>query len=115
MRFLFKILFFSLMFNSCMQIDCEKSAASQRENYDIEVILTEPPYGRGSFNLKGKDIHTNTNKKIENIQSRWYWQFKNYMEIGDTVIKRKGELTMYIHKKDTTMVFKWECQGKVYE
>lgn len=99
----------------CCNVDCEKSAASQRENYDIEVILTEPPYGRGSFNLKGKDIHTNTNKKIENIQSRWYWQFKNYMEIGDTVIKRKGELTMYIHKKDTTMVFKWECQGKVYE
>ncbi len=116
MKFVFKILclFLICILNSCMQIDCEKSATSQRENYDIEIILTEPPYGRGSFNLKGKDIYTNKIKNIE-IQSRWYWQFKDVMEIADTVIKRKGELTLYIHKKDTVMTFKWECQGKIYE
>ena len=37
------------------------------------------------------------------------------MEIGDTIIKRKGELSMFVHKKDTVMVFKHNCQGKVYE
>ncbi|HLV52091.1 MAG TPA: hypothetical protein VKY44_09070 [Flavobacterium sp.] len=49
------------------------------------------------------------------IVGRWYRRFINYMEVGDTIIKREGELILYIHKKDTTMIFKPECEGQVYE
>lgn len=114
MRFLFKILFFSLMFNSCVQIDCEKSAESYKKNYNLEVILTERPFIRGDMRFVGKKINSDEINTTR-IMGRWFRNYKDYMEVGDTVIKRKGELTMYIHKKDTTMVFKWECQGKVYE
>ena len=41
-------------------------------------------------------------------------QYKNEIEIGDTIIKRKGELTFNIHKKDTIISHEWECEGKTY-
>lgn len=36
------------------------------------------------------------------------------MSVGDTLIKQKGELVFYIHKKDTILSIPWECEGKVY-
>ena len=46
---------------------------------------------------------------------RWYRHYIEYMKVGDTIIKREQELILYIHKKDTTMLVKWECEGQVYE
>lgn len=37
------------------------------------------------------------------------------IELGDTIIKRKGDLIFYIHKKDTLITHYWNCGGKVYE
>lgn len=97
---------------SC-NIDCEKSSQSYR-NYNLEVILTERPTINAEMNFVGTKINSSEISTTK-IMGRWYRDYKGYMEIGDTIIKRKGELTMYIHKKDTVMVFKWDCQGKVYE
>ena len=37
------------------------------------------------------------------------------MEIGDTIIKRKGELKLSIHKKDAIITYKFICDNKTYE
>jgi len=111
-----KYLFITILINaplySC-DVDCEKSLQGYRD-YDIEVILTERPTINAEMNFVGTKINFNE-ITVTKIMGRWYRNYRGYMEIGDTIIKRKGGLTMYIRKKDTTMVFKVECQGKIYE
>jgi len=110
-RCFFIILFVLTSLYGC--IDCEKSARNQK-NYNIEIILTERPYIHGDMKFTGTKLNTEEITTIR-IESRWYRNYKDYMEVGDTVIKRKGALILYIHKKDTVMAFKWECEGKIYE
>lgn len=45
----------------------------------------------------------------------WWYLYRDQIERGDTIIKRNGELTFNIHKKDTILTYNWECEGKVYE
>jgi len=94
--------------------DCEKSLLTYRDYYDLEVILTERPTINAEMNFVGTKINSDKVTTTK-IMGRWYRNYRSYMEVGDTIIKRKGELTMYIHKKDTTLIFKWECEGKIYE
>jgi len=110
-RYFFVIPFITVSLYSC--VDCEKLSKLYR-NDDLQVVLTERPYVYGDMNFIGTKINSKENAKII-MEGRWYRNYKSYMEVGDTVIKRKGELTMYIHKKDTVMAFKWECEGKIYE
>lgn len=100
-----------VMFWSC--IDCEKLAKSYRD-CNLEVVLTERPTIFGDMNFVGTTLSSNEIKTTR-IGDRWYRDYIDYMEVGDTVIKRKGELVLYIHKRDTVMTFSWDCQGKVYE
>src|SRR5690606_26039391 len=113
MKRCFVIVFYSVVLLYSCKVDCEKSSESYR-NYNLEVILTERPFIHGDMNFVGTKLNSDEVSTTK-IMGRWYRDYKGYMDIGDTIIKRKGELTMYIHKKDTTMVFKWDCQGKVYE
>jgi len=110
-KYFFITLFIFIWLCACG--DCEKSAQSYK-NDNIEIILTEQPYIYGDMKFIGTKINSKESFKII-MEGRWYRNYRSYMEIGDTVIKRRRELTMYIHKKDTTLVFKWECEGKVYE
>jgi hypothetical protein len=45
----------------------------------------------------------------------WWATYKKHIKIGDTIIKRNGELVFSIHKKDTVLSFNFECEGKVYK
>jgi hypothetical protein len=45
----------------------------------------------------------------------WWTTYKEHIEIGDTIIKRKGELMLNVHKKDTILSFNFECDGNVYK
>lgn len=110
-----KIMVLSLIIislSSC-NIDC-KDATDAYRIYDIEVILTERPVIDGDMKFVGKKINSDEITTTR-IMGRWYRDYKDFMMVGDTIIKRKEELTMYIHKRDTTMVFKHICQGQVYE
>ena len=98
--------------SSC-NIDC-KDATDAYRIYDIEVILTERPVIDGDMKFVGKKINSDEITTTR-IMGRWYREYIEYMEVGDTIIKREGDLTMHIHKQDTTMVFKHICQGQVYE
>ena len=99
------------LFYSCG--DCEKSAESYKRN-EIEIILTEKPIIYGNMNCIGRKINS---CKISTtvIKERWYYAYIDYMETGDTIIKRKGELVFNIHKTDTVMSFNWECEGEIFK
>lgn len=99
-----------LLFYSCG--DCEKSAQSYKSN-EIEIILTEKPIIYGNMKCTGREINSSKIRTII-IKERWYYAYIDFMETGDTIIKRKGELFFSIHKKDTVMSFNWECEGKIY-
>src|SRR5690554_211514 len=93
--------------------DCEKSAQSYKKD-NLEVILTEEPFILGEMNFIGTKLNSDKTTTTK-VMGRWYRHYIEYMEVGDTIIKREQELILYIHKKDTTMLFKWECEGQVYE
>ena len=96
----------------CSCGNCEQSAGTYR-SIDLEVVLTEQPTLNTELNLVGTKINSDKISTTR-IVERWYRQFIDSMSIGDTIIKKKGELTLYIHKKDTILSFDWECEGKIY-
>lgn len=94
-------------------IDCKEATDVYRID-NIEVFLIERPVIRGEMKFEGRKI--NSDRIITTkIMGRWYRHYIEYMKVGDTIIKREQELILYIHKKDTTMLVKWECEGQVYE
>ncbi|WP_430612245.1 hypothetical protein [Flavobacterium sp. JP2137] len=110
MRGIYKLFLGVLILSMYSCIDCEKSAQTYRKG-NLEVILTERPTVFGDMNFVGTTLNSSEIKTIR-IADSWY---RDYMEIGDRVIKRRGELVLYIHKKETVMSFKWDCKGKIYE
>ena len=110
MKYLFLL---PLIFNSCMKFDCDSSAEYAR-NRECLLIFEELP-AFSSYKLDAKGKHLITKKECEcSDEDRWWVQYRGYLEKGDTIIKRKGELIFSIHKKDTILNFNWECNGKVY-
>ena len=112
-RILTLLIFFLL--NSCrdMKINCEESAKEIRKTECLLIFESLPVFGQRYLNPKGK--HLVTNKECEcKDNSGWWSVYENYLEKGDTIIKRKGELIFSIHKKDTILNFNWECEGVMF-
>lgn len=116
------VIFIVFLFGSCDNISKEFSLKGSCDDItkrfqEIECLQIfeklpawDTPY------LKSEGTHLLTGFKcICEDDTRSLNVYKNYFEKGDTIIKRKGELTFSIHKKDTVIVVKWECEGKVYE
>lgn len=98
---------------SCLKPDCERNADSAR-NLECLLILENKPSNSNYLKVEGRSINSNI-KKIFTDNDRYWALFKDYMSVGDTLIKLKGELVFYIHKKDTILSFPWKCEGKIYE
>lgn len=94
-------------------IDCKEATDVYRID-NLEVILTKRPILNVDMQFIGRKINSDKISTTK-VMGRWYREYIEYMEVGDTIIKREGDLTMHIHKQDTTMVFKHICQGQVYE
>ncbi|MBF0597067.1 hypothetical protein [Faecalibacter rhinopitheci] len=78
-------------------------------------LLVEKKYWGTRGNLAMEGIDPFTQKKCEcNEQNRWWANYRKEINIGDTIIKRKGELTFNIHKNDTIISHEWECDGKTF-
>lgn len=116
MKYLVVLLSVGFMFSSCNNLrpDCEALTKSELQMECI-VIASELPTQKSSnyFVLKGTNIYTNSKKTIIDPGRKWS-QYKKHIEIGDTLIKRRGELTAYIHKRGEVLVFPWKCGGEVY-
>lgn len=98
---------------SCTQIDCEKLKQPARERECLVIVEKFLPYQEYSLNVKGRNL-INNEDCICKDEGRWWNQYRDLIELGDTIIKRNGELTFNIHKKDTILSFQWECEGKKY-
>lgn len=109
------LLLFSMFFFSCEKIDCEDLSNVERSKECLLIInKINDPNSVYNFDINGKNLKT-LNDTLYKGQNRWFCTYYKYLNIGDTIIKRRGELVFNIHKKDTILSFNWECEGKVYK
>lgn len=102
------------LLSSCLSPDCEKLANYDRKKECLLIIKKMPFFDTRYLNAEGIRLKTGEYCKCRD-DDNWWTQYSDYMSVGDTIIKRKGELVFYIHKKDTILSFPWECEGKVYK
>jgi hypothetical protein len=102
------------IFSCAREATCEEAAENVRTD-NCNIIVKEIGSPLYQFSIKGLDPETNAIVKFEKINHSWSFQFSDKISLGDTVVKKKGELKFYIHKKDTVLVFPFECKGKIYE
>jgi hypothetical protein len=105
-----ELVFISSLVVSCA--DCNSSAYFYK-NEGCSLIIHTKSIDITKF-YSGKDPFTGKECDCKD-GFRWYHLFEEYMDIGDTLIKKKGELFFTVHKKDTVLKFDWECEGKVYK
>lgn len=100
-------LFFIL---SCGQVDCS-GYTKMLSAEECNIVVESQPTNSVWFKLKGYDPNTQK-PKICASSNRWWNLYANEIEIGDTIVKRKGELTFTIRKKDTIINHEWKCYEK---
>ncbi|TDX84131.1 hypothetical protein [Epilithonimonas xixisoli] len=95
-----------ICFNSC--IDCKRdteAAYKEQCNLVVEIPPSQYPY---LFKAKGYNPNTQEREICHN-DSRWWSLYKKEIEEGDTIVKKRGDLVFYIHKKDTVIAHEWVC------
>lgn len=105
-RNIFFILLCLLIFTSC---DCEGSQEIYR-NEEASIVLDKlPKLDFEYYKLYGRDPVTNKDT-IQQLPARWLGQLYFMYEIGDTIIKEKGSLSIHLHKmKPKFDTIKFEC------
>lgn len=108
-----KFLILILIFTSCYKIECEKLIVNAKNRECLIIVKEFSPFQKPFLNIKGINLYDKTECTCKD-EGRWWAIYINEIEIGDTIIKRKGELTFNIHKKDTIISHEWECDGEIY-
>jgi hypothetical protein len=112
---IFIILFFIKGVSSCVQeASCDEAAESVRNDYCNIIVVAKGSPGY-QLSLKGADAKSKKVTKFQRGSYSWSFRFEPEIAIGDTVVKNKGELKFYVHKKDTVLIFPFECKGKIYK
>ncbi|MCD0476658.1 hypothetical protein LPB87_19885 [Flavobacterium sp. EDS] len=96
--------------------NCNEEAEDLKGDECLLIVREIPTDTDDRFDYKG--INPVTEKECDCNSSRsdrWWADYKKDIAIGDTIIKKKGELIFSIHKKDTVLSFNFECDGKVYK
>ena len=101
---LFSGLILCLFIISCT--NCKRDTDSALEDECNLVVIIPPSEYPYLFKTKGYDPVTKEVKVCHN-DSRWWSLYKKEIEEGDTIVKKKGELIFYIHKKDTIIAHEW--------
>lgn len=111
------ILLFCLFSFSCGPLgDCSIDARDLKEDECILIVHKIPGIHDGRFGYKGiSPINKKPCDCNSSTSDRWWANYTEHIELGDTIIKKKGELIFSIHKKDTVLSFNFECDGKVYK
>jgi hypothetical protein len=107
------LLFSFIIFSCDFKTDCNAFEEERRNENCVMIVEIPPRASSVYFKSVGRDL--NNKKCICEEESRWWAVFSDEIEKGDTIIKRKGELVFEIHKKDTTLIYNWECEGKKYK
>ena len=105
-----------ILFSCGPTYDCEQIANAYRYDECLLIVKKEPGDLDDRFDYRGIDPVTQKGCNCNSSTSdRWWANYKEHIEIGDTIIKKQGELIFSIHKKDTILSFNFECDGKVYK
>lgn len=102
---------------SCYQFreaSCQETAEGNRSDH-VNLIVKKSSGSAYKLRLEGLDPSTKKKGVFQRQNYTWAQWFINEISIGDTVVKNKGKLEFYIHKKDTVLVFPFECDGKVFK
>ncbi|WP_312993140.1 hypothetical protein [Chryseobacterium flavum] len=92
---------------SCGKVNCVEYTKMLSKEECI-IVVEIPPTSSVWFEVKGYDPATQI-PKICKTNNRWWNLYWNEIEVGDTIVKKKGELTFNIHKKDSIITHFWKC------
>ncbi|SFO09363.1 hypothetical protein SAMN05421741_1204 [Paenimyroides ummariense] len=111
---LFSTVIISTLLSCRTEEGCKKIENSiKEENYHL-VLSAKPEKNSGNgtwfYEVKGKDLDSNTDTIIHLDNYRWYESFYYLWDKGDTLVKAKGSLITEIHKKDTIYHMQWDCE-----
>jgi hypothetical protein len=81
------------------------------ETLDSKFVITGKTKDNRFIEFNG----LNSNDKKINFKELEVWGIYDSVEIGDTLLKKKGEADLVLIKKDTTIVFPFMCGGRHYE
>ncbi|SFO09337.1 hypothetical protein SAMN05421741_1203 [Paenimyroides ummariense] len=103
----------SILFSCKTEESCKvEENYVKEENYHL-VLSAKPEktYGKGTwfYELKGKNLDSNTDTIIHLDNYRWYDLFIFLWDKGDSLVKLKGSLITEIHKKDIIYNIEWDC------
>ena len=103
---LFSGLILCLFIISCT--NCKRDTETALEDECNLVVIIPPSKYPNLFKIKGYDPISKKVKFCDN-ENRWWDEYKKEIVVGDTIVKKKGELIFYIHKKDTIIAHEWVC------
>ena len=91
-------------------ISCEKNSDKKYSqilaNEECNLVVETKPTNSVWFKVEGYNPKTKEEMTCK-TNNRWWNMFADEIEIGDTIVKKKGELIFSIHKKDTLINHKW--------
>lgn len=102
---------FLLFWVSCGNCD---DAANYYRKKSFNIILKSNPSSGRAYSIKGINPVTGKDEKYYDDGGFLGLPFADLIAIGDTLVKKNGELKVYIHKKDTILIFPFKCEGAVY-
>lgn len=94
--------------------DCDSFANEYKKDFFYFVLKQEPSPGRW-YDLQGINPISGKNESYYESGGFLGLKFKELISVGDTLIKKEGELRIYIHKRDTVLVYHFECNGMIYD
>lgn len=103
---LFSGLILCIFIISCT--NCKRDTDSALEDECNLVVIIPPSEYPNLFKTKGYDPISKKVKFCDN-ENRWWDEYKKEIVVGDTIVKKKGELVFYIHKKYTIIAHEWVC------
>lgn len=87
----------------------KQSFAKELSKEECILVVQVPPIAYTSVTFRAKGYNPITNKPCEcNHHNRWWSSYKKEIDVGDTIVKKKGELIFSIHKKDSIIIHKYK-------
>ncbi len=94
------------IFTNCID---KQSFARELAEEECILVVEIPPSSYTSHMFKAKGYSPLTKRPCEcNHYNRWWSSYKDEIGVGDTIIKKKGELVFSIHKKDSIISHKYK-------
>ena len=90
-----------IFFMITKRTDYEGNAKRLAEE-ECVLVVEIPPSHFTSVTFQAEGYNPINKKKCEcRHYNRWWSSYKNEIQIGDTIVKKKGQLVFSIHKKDS--------------